>query len=257
MVLGSAGVPPAMGQTFEGPYPARILTIESGRLLPGGDGIVGLGDTRVALAPGGRRIEILSNTIADVIGVLNAGVKVAIVDARGKGDRPAVAIGGKYYHSVGGPIDAGVERIAESFATVTSADVDVRGWVAHATATWPLGNDRTHAHVSAQLHHPLQSRFSVQDTVAGGRGSVTFIDGDDFSTMAGIDHALIDTRLLLLAEAGMSWGLGEPRLGVGIDAGSTHWRVAVGILYPGVETDLATDSRDFYVTPVFSLHRRF
>lgn len=245
--------PSARAQTFEEPYPVRLATIETGRLHQTGHGVVGLGDTRVALA--GGRLELLTNTIADMIGVLNVGAKLALREARG--DLPAVAIEARYYHSVGGPIDSGVRRIAESFANVTDSEVDVRGWVAHATASWPLVPGRTHAHLSAQAHRPIESRFAIVDSVAGGGGSVTFEDGGDVSTLVGIDHALIRTRLLVLAEAGFSWGLGEPRLGLALDAGSARWRVVLGALYPGVETDLATEPRDFVVSPVFSLHRRF
>ncbi|HUP01053.1 MAG TPA: hypothetical protein VM737_05975 [Gemmatimonadota bacterium] len=249
----AASAPAASAQEFDGPYPARLLTIESGELHDRGRGVVGLGDARVALV--GSRIEILTNTIADAFGVLNAGFKLGVFEARG--DRPALALGLKYYHSIGGLIDAGVRRIAESFATVTDSDVDVRGWVAHATATWPVPGERTRVHFTAQLHRPIESRFTVEDDVAGGGGSVRFVDGEDVSALVGIDHALAGRRLILLTEAGVSWGLDRPRLGIGLDAGSENWRVVAGVLLPGVETDLASDPRDFEVTPVFSLHRRF
>ena len=244
---------PVLPGAFDGAYPARLLTIETGQLHERGHGVVGLGDSRIALIDG--RLEVLTNTIADILGIFNAGLKLGLVEARG--DRPAVALGAKYYHSVGGLIDFGVRRIAESFASVTDSDVDVRGWVAHATATWPLPGDRTRLHFTAQLHHPLESRFRAEDEEAGGAGTVRFVDGDDASALVGVDHAVAGHRLLLLAEAGMSWGLDRPRLGIGVDAGSEHWRVKVGVLLPGIETDLASDPRDFVVTPVLSLHHRF
>ena len=75
--------------------------------------------------------------------------------------------------------------------------------------------------------------------------------------MWGVDHRLIGTRLVGLAEAGWSFGLQKARLGLGFDAGSQHWRFVGGVTWPGVETDVATEPRDFFVNPVLSIHYRF
>jgi hypothetical protein len=93
--------------------------------------------------------------------------------------------------------------------------------------------------------------------VKGGGGSVRFLDGDDVSTMWGVDHQVLGTRLVALLEAGYSWTLQRGRLGLGLDTGSQHMRVLLGVLYPGVKTDLATEPTDLVVTPAFSVHWRF
>ena len=258
--LGQDGRPaeraalPAYGSAegFDANYPARLLSIESGRVLERGYGLAGFGDTRYAPF---TRIEILTNTIADVIGVANLGIKVLALEPAGS--RPSVAAGVRYYESYGGLIDKGVKHVAGSFADVTDSETDVRGLVGHLTATWSAGADRTHYHASLQGHHAIESEFGVTDSVAGGGGSIRFLDGDDVSTMWGVDHRLIDTRLVALLEAGYSWTLGRGRLGLGIDTGSQHLRVVLGVLYPGVKTDLATEPTDLVVTPAFSVHWRF
>lgn len=245
---------PAYGAAggFDGPYPSRVLSIESGHVHERGHGQVGFGDTRYALFD---RIEVLTNTLEDVIGVLNGGVKVLAL--RADGNVPSVALTARYYESYGGFIDMGVKHIAESFADVTDSETDVRGLVGQLTATWAVGEGRTHYHVSLQGHHSIESEFGVTDTVAGGGGSVRFLDGDDVSTMWGVDHQVIDTRLVALLEGGYSWILKRGRLGLGIDTGSQNMRVRVGVMYPGVKTDLATEPTDLVVTPALSVHWRF
>jgi hypothetical protein len=245
---------PAYGATggFDATYPARVLSIESGLLLERGHGLAGFGDTRYAPFD---RLEILTNTIGDLVGVANAGFKFLAV--RPHGGIPSVAVGGRYYESYGGLIDTGVKHIAESFADVTDSETDVRGVVGHVTATWTAGGGRTHYHLSLQAHHAIEAEFGVTDSVNGGGGSVRFLNGDDVSTMWGVDHRLLDTRVVALLEAGYSWSLERGRLGLGIDTGSQHVRVLLGVLYPGVETDLATESTDLFVTPAFSVHWRF
>lgn len=237
---------------FDATYPARVLSIESASLLESGHGLVGFGDTRYALVD---RIEILTNTIGDVIGVANLGIKVLAV--RPAGRVPSVAVGGRYYESYGGLIDKGVKHVAGAFADVTDSETDVRGVSGHVTATWAAGGGRTHYHLSLQGHHPIEAEFGVTDSVKGGGGSVRFLNGDDVSTMWGVDHQVLGTRLLALIEAGYSWTLGRGRLGLGIDTGTQHLRVLLGVLYPGVETDLATEPTDLVVTPAFSIHWRF
>lgn len=245
---------PAYGAVggFDAAYPARVLSIESGILLDRGRGLVGFGDTRYAALD---RIEVLTNTIGDVIGVANAGVKILAV--RPEGGIPSVAVGGRYYESIGGLIDEGVKHIAGSFADVTDSETDVRGMVGYVTATWRAHDDRTHYHLSLQGHHAIETEYGVVDSVAGGGGTVKFYDGNDVSTMWGVDHRVIDTRLVALLEAGYSWTLERGRLGLGIDTGSQHFRVLLGVLYPGVKTDLATEPTDLVVTPAFSVHWRF
>lgn len=237
---------------FDANYPSRVLSIESGILLERERGHAGFGDTRYAPLD---RIEILTNTIADVIGVANAGVKILAVKPTGR--VPSVAVGGRYYESYGGLIDTGVRHIAGSFADVTDSETDVRGLVGHVTATWTAGAGRTHYHLALQGHYAIETEFGVTDSVNGGGGSVRFLDGNDVSTMWGVDHRLIDTRLVALMEAGYSWTLGRARMGLGIDTGSQRMRVLLGVLYPGVETDLASDPIDLVVTPAFSVHWRF
>ncbi|HEY7471246.1 MAG TPA: hypothetical protein VIE68_02765 [Gemmatimonadota bacterium] len=237
---------------FDAAYPVRGLSIESGRVLERGRGLVGFGDTRYAPFD---RVEIMTNTIEGLIGVANGGVKVLAVRARGSA--PSVAVSARYYESYGGFIDKGVKHIAESFADVTDSETDVRGVVGQITATWTGNEDRTHYHVSLQGHHPIESEFGVTDSVAGGGGSVRFLEGDDVSTMWGVDHQVIDTRLVALLEAGYSWLLERGRLGLGVDTGSQHMRVRVGVMVPGIKTDLATEPTDLVVTPVLSVHWRF
>ncbi len=242
---------PVSGQAFERPYPERILTVETARFAGGDHGQVGLGETRVGPIDG---FEILTNTLGDVIGIANGGVKARIVEeARGG---PALAIGARYYHSYGGLIDTGVRRIAASFSDVTDSQVRVSGLVFFGTASWTI-SQRTHAHAALQGHHPIETEFEVEDSTAGGGGRIAFVQGNDVSALAAVDHAVTGTGLLLLGEAGWSFGLERPRLGLGLDAGSRRVRVVVGVLVPGVKTDLATDARDFHVTPTFSLHARF
>jgi hypothetical protein len=237
---------------FDATYPSRVLSIESGLVLERQRGLVGFGDTRYAPLD---RLEILTNTIADVIGVANAGVKFLAV--RPTGAIPSVAIGGRYYGSYGGLIDSGVRHIAGSFSDVTDSETDVRGLVGHLTGTWTVGGGRTHYHVALQGHYAIETEFGVTDSVNGGGGSVRFLDGNDVSTMWGVDHRLIDTRLVVLMEAGYSWTLERARMGLGIDTGSKRMRVLLGVLYPGVKTDLASDPVDLVVTPALSVHWRF
>ena len=236
---------------FDAAYPARVLSIESGLVLDRGHGLVGFGDTRFAPLD---RFEILTNTIGDVLGLANAGVKFLAV--RPRGSVPSVSVGARYYESYGGLIDSGVRHIAESFADVTDSETDVRGLVGHVTATWTAGS-RTHYHVSVQGHRAFESEFGVTDSVNGGGGSVRFLNGDDVSTMWGVDHRLIDTRLIALLEAGYSWSLERGRLALGVDTGSRNLRFVLGVLYPGVKTDLATEPTDLVVTPALSVHWRF
>ena len=245
---------PAYGSPagFDAAYPARLLSIETGRVLERGYGLVGFGDTRYAPFD---RLEVTTNTIADVIGIANLGFKFQALEPAGS--RPAVAATLRYYESYGGLIDTGVRHVAESFADVTDSETDVRGIVGQLTGTWSAGEDRTHYHVALQGHHAIESEFGVTDSVAGGGGSVRFLKGNDVSTMWGVDHRLVDTRLVALLEAGYSWTLERGRLGLGVDTGSQHLRVVFGILYPGVETDLATEPTDLVVTPAFSVHWRF
>lgn len=251
-----AGAPATVASAEEGAsfggYPARVLTIESGRLLDPG-GTIGLGDTRWS-APS-VLLELYTDTIEDALGIANLGVKLGLVE--GSGARPDVAVGARGYWSYGGLIDVGVRKAVESFADVTESEVDLSGVTGHATATWSVLGGRTRVHGSVQGHHPIESKFLVQDSEAGGGGSVEFLDGDDVSAMAGLDHRLAGGAVILLAEGGYSWGLERARFGAGLDVGSRHWRVLLGAFYPGVETDLATDARDFVVTPEFSLHYRF
>lgn len=245
---------PAVGPVagFDATYPVRVLSIESGRVLERGRGQAGFGDTRYAPV---ERIEILTNTIADVVGVANAGVKVLAL--RPSGGLPSIAVSGRYYESYGGLIDRGVKHIAGSFADVTDSETDVRGLVGQLSATWAAGEGRTHYHLALQGHYAIETEFGVTDTVKGGGGSVRFLKGDDVSTMWGVDHQVLDTRLVALLEAGYSWTLERGRLGLGIDTGSPHLRVVLGILYPGVKTDLATDATDLVITPALSVHWRF
>lgn len=245
---------PAYGESggFDATYPTRVLSIESGRVLEKGRGLVGFGNTRYAPFD---RMEIFTNTIGDVVGVMNAGVKFLAVPEAGR--FPSLAVSGFYYESYGGLIDEGVKHIAGSFADVTDSETDVRGVVGQATATWGAGGGRTRYHVSLQGHHAIESEFGVTDSVKGGGGSVRFLDGDDVSTMWGVDHQVLGTRLVALLEAGYSWTLQRGRLGLGLDTGSQHMRVLLGVLYPGVKTDLATEPTDLVVTPAFSVHWRF
>lgn len=237
---------------FDGEYPARLLSIESARVLEAGRGLVGFGDTRWAPID---RLEILTNTIYDVAGVANLGVKVLAV--RERGGIPSVALGVRYYESYGGFIDWGVKHIAESFGDITDSETDVRGLVGHLTGTWSPAGGRTRYHVALQGHYAIESEFGVTDSVKGGGGSVRFRNGDDVSTMWGVDHRVFGTRLVALLEGGYSWTLERGRLGLGVDTGSERLRVLLGVLYPGVKTDLATEPTDLVVTPAFSVHWRF
>lgn len=248
---GRTDLPAWGGPGFDGVYPARLLSVEGGRLLEEG-GIVGLGDTRWLVHP---RVEVLTNTLSDILGIANAGAKVAL--ARGEGPRPAVAVAARGYWSYGGLLDAGVRRVAESFADVTDSAVEVSGVVGYLTATWSANDDRTHLHASVETHQPFESTFRVEDSEAGGGGSVRFEQGDDVSAMWGVDHRLLGHAVVVVLEAGWSFGLEEARFGGGVDLGGERWRVLLGASYPGVETDLATEPRDFVVNPAFSLHYRF
>ena len=236
---------------FEGVYPVRLLTIESGRVL-GEKGIVGLGDTRWAVHD---RIEIVTNTLWDILGIATGGAKVGLL--RQEETKPALALTVRGYWSYGGLIDAGVRRVAESFATVTDSEVEVAGVIGHLTATWSANDDRTHYHGSVQVHRPFDNKFQVEDSEAGGGGSVEFLEGDDVSAMWGADHRLISRAVIVLLEAGYSFSLEQPRFGAGLDLGGESWRVLLGATYPGVETDLATEPRDFVINPAFSFHYRF
>ena len=238
---------------FQAPYPSRLLTLETARVLDGGAGIVGFGDTRYGVVDG--RVELVTNTISDLVGIANLGVKIGVRDAAGGG--PGVAAGVKYYQSYPGLINKGVRRIAGSFSTITDADVDVSGWVAWGTATWTPTDGATAYHLGVQGHLPAETRFEVADSVRGGGGSLTFEEGQDASVLWGVDHQLVGTKLILVGEAGWSFGLERARFGVGVDAGSEHWRVLLGLTYPGTETDVATEPRDFVVNPAFSLHYRW
>jgi hypothetical protein len=238
---------------FDGRYPVRLLTVETARLLEEGRGHVGFGDTRYAVLD--RRLEVITNTISDVFGVGMVSAKLGILDP----DERVIglAVGGKAYYSYGGLIDAGVTKVAESFAEVTDSEVDVSGWIAFATASWSAPDDRTHLHLGVQVHRPIENRFEVVDSVAGGGGSVEFLDGEDLSLMWGVDHQILGHTLVGMLEAGWSFTLEEARLGAAIDAGSDRWRFMFGLMLPGVETDLATDATDFVVTPTLSIHYRF
>jgi len=238
---------------FDTPYPVRVLTIETGAMLEKGSGIVGFGIARWPLLD--RRLEVTTNTIGDAVGIANLGVKVGLMDDPERSF--ALVAGGMFYQSYGGLIDLGVQAIAESFSDVTDSEVEVSGWVGYATGSWTMEDGATHVHLALQVHEPTQTKFAVEDSDAGGRGSVEFRDGEDVSTMWGVDRRLLGRRLVLLMEAGWSWSLDEPRVGLGVDAGSRRWRVTAGVAYPGVETDLATDPTDLVVTPVLSVHYRF
>lgn len=243
---------PAWGEAgFDGVYPARLLTIEGGRVV-GEKGIVGLGDTRWAVHD---RVEVVTNTLSDILGIANGGVKIGLLEPDGA--RPAVALTARGYWSYGGLIDVGVREVAESFATVTDSEVEVSGVIGHLTATWTANDGRTHLHASVQTHQPFENRFKVEDSEAGGGGIVEFQEGDDVSAMWGADHRLIGRAVVVLLEAGYSIGLERPRFGAGLDLGGERWRVLLGVTYPGVETDLATEPRDFVVNPAFSFHYRF
>lgn len=249
----AAESPESGGAGFDGVYPVRLLTVEGGRMLEGGDAIVGLGDTRWAVPV--RSVELITNTLSDILGIANLAVKLGLLE--GEGSRPAVAVGVKAYRSYGGLIDTGVRRAVESFATVTDSDVEVAGWVAYAAATWSVDAHRTHLHAALQTHQPIDSKFRVEDSEAGGGGSVEFLEGDDVSAMGGVDHRLAGRAVVLVLEAGYSFGLERPRFGAGLDLGGERMRVLLGASYPGVETDLATEPRDFVVTPALSVHYRF
>lgn len=237
---------------FDGVYPLRLLTIEGGRVV-GERGVIGLGDTRWAIH---ERVELLTNTLSDIIGIANGGVKVALLEPDGT-TGPAIAATVRGYWSYGGLIDTAVRKVAESFATVTDSDVRVSGVVGHLTATWTASEDRTHLHASLQAHHAIENKFRVEDSRAGGGGSVEFRDGNDLSAMWGVDHRLVGRAVVGVLEAGYSLGLERPRFGAGVDVGSENLRVLLGVSYPGVETDLATEPRDFVVNPAFSVHYRF
>lgn len=247
---GRTDLPAWGGEGFEGVYPARLLTIEGGRVV-GEGGIVGLGDTRWAVHP---RVELITNTLSDVLGILTGGVKVGLVEAEGA--RPDVAAAVRGYWSYGGLLDAGVRRVAESFADVTDSEVQVSGVVGWLTATWSANADRTHLHASLETHLPYDNVFQVEDSEAGGGGSVEFENGDDVSVLWGVDHRLVGRAAVLVLETGWSFGLERARFGAGLDLGGERWRVLLGASYPGVETDLATDPRDFVVNPHFSFHYR-
>ena len=238
---------------FDGRYPVRVLTIETARMLRRGDAILGFGDTRYAVSP--WMLELSTNTISDAVGIANLGLKVGLGEPDGA--RPGVVVGAKVYKSYPGLIDEGVKRIAESFSDITDSEVDIDGVVGFATASWVPGDGATGYHLAVQGHFPGETRFSVEDSVAGGGGSVVFHEGSDVSVMWGVDHRLVGTRLVGLAEAGWSFGLERPRFGLGLDAGSQHWRFVAGVTWPGVETDVATEARDFFVNPVLSIHYRF
>lgn len=246
--------PPSWGEgDFEGRYPVRVLSMETALLLDPGEAIVGLGDTRVPLPA--RRVEFVTNTISDLVGIANLGVKIGLWESSGA--QPGVAAGIKYYRSYPGLINKGVRHIGGSFSNVTDADVDVSGWVGYATASWPAGGGATGLHLGLQAHLPDEARFEVADSVNGGGGFVEFDEGEDVSVMWGVDHRLVGTRLVALAEAGWSFGLERARFGVGLDAGSQRWRVVLGLAYPGVKTDVSSEPRDLVVTPVLSVHHRF
>jgi hypothetical protein len=168
-----------------------------------------------------------------------------------------VAIGVRYYSSYPGLINEGVKRIASSFATINEADVDVSGVVGFASLSWVSADGGTGYHAGVQAHHPIMTRFQVADSTRGGGGELTFEDGDDVSLLWGVDHRLIGTKLVAMAEAGWSFGLERARFGLGFDAGSQRMRFVGGVTWPGVETDVATEPRDFFVNPVLSIHYRF
>ncbi len=238
---------------FDGRYPSRLLTVETARLLEGGRGQVGFGDTRYGVLD--RRLEVITNTISDVFGVGTISAKLGVLDPD---EHPiGLAVGGKYYRSYGGLIDAGVTAVAESFAEVTDSEVNVEGWIVFGTASWSTPDDRTHLHLGLQTHQPIVNRFEVTDSVAGGGGSVEFFEGEDYSAMWGVDHQIMGRTLVGMLEAGWSFTLERARLGAGLDAGSESWRFLFGLMIPGVKTDLATDETDFFVTPTISVHYRF
>jgi hypothetical protein len=238
---------------FDGPYPVRVLTLETARMLDRGHGTVGFGDTRYSVVA--HRVEIITHTITDAIGIANVAVKVGVREP--EGSTPGIAVGVRYYQSYPGLLNEGVFRIAESFSSITDADVDISGLVGFVTASWLPEDGATGYHLGIQAHRPSQMQFEVTDTNRGGGGILNFEDGDDVSAMWGVDHRLIGTRLVGLAEAGWSFGLQKARFGLGIDAGSQHWRFVGGVTWPGVETDVATEPRDFFVNPVLSIHYRF
>jgi hypothetical protein len=246
---------PTYGEgSFDGPYPVRLLTVETARMMEPGHGTVGFGDTRFGVS--GRFIELSTHTITDIVGVANLGLKLGIRQPDGL--RPGIVVGGRYYKSYPGAlIDKGVRKIAESFADVTDSEVDIEGVVAYATASWVPQDGPTGYHLALQTHWPGEYRFAVEDTVAGGGGNVVFHEGNDVSVMWGVDHRLMGSRLVGMAEAGWSFGLERPRFGLGVDTGSQRWRFVAGVTWPGVETDVATNPRDFFVNPVLSIHYRF
>ena len=239
---------PGYGSTggFDATYPVRLVTIESGRGLERGRGHAGFGDTRYAPFD---RIEIVTDTIRDVIGVANAGIKVLAL-------RPA-----------GDPLGGGHRTLLRVVRRLSTGRQAHRGVVPDAPIPRrrsrnpsSRGGWRARPHELPRLntgHHAIESEFGVTDSIAGGGGSVRFLDGEDVSTMWGVDHQVIDTRLLVLLEAGYSWALERGRIGLGIDTGSQHMRVVVGVMYPGVKTDLATEPTDLVVTPALSVHWRF
>ncbi len=241
------------GGPVDGAYPVRLLTIETARMLDANHGTLGLGDARYAMP--WRRVELVTHTITDIVGVANLALKLGLREPAG--GTPGVVLGIKYYQSYPGLINEGVRKVAESFSDITDADVDVSGVVGYATASWIPGDGATGYHLAVQGHLPSDYRFTVADSVNGGGGTLVFEDGRDLSVLWGVDHRLVGDAVIAMAEAGWSFGLERARFGVGVDAGTQRWRFVGGMTWPGVETDVATEPRDFFVNPVLSIHYRF
>ncbi|MBN2069988.1 MAG: hypothetical protein JW814_00920 [Candidatus Krumholzibacteriota bacterium] len=236
-------------------FPVKLMNLETGYLLGNGQNTkIGLGDSGIGLF---GRVQITTNTLMDMLTLVNGQVKVGILPD--EGPFPALSTGMGYYNLVSSDylVDIVMEQAFTEEKMSISSGLDILSWFISASKKI---NDRLRFHAGFQYRR-LEGHLKTDEPVDMGS------DGDSMgievafretashrSILFGADVDLFD-HLKFMLELGSDLSYGRARGGAGVQVGvGGSFAFQAGVLWPGISLD---EDIDIPVLPHISLFWRF
>ncbi len=236
-------------------YPVKLMNLETGYVLGNGQNVrIGLGDSGFALR---NRIQFTTNTLMDLLTLLNGQVKVRVLSD--DGPMPALSVGIAYYNLLSSDyiVDIVLEEAFTEEKMSLSSGLDIFCWFISASKQ---ATDRLRFHAGFQYRR-LDGYLETDEPVDMGSngesmGIEVFFDetASHKSILFGMDFDILD-HVKLMLELGNDLSYGKPRGGAGVRVGvGASFAFQAGILWPGISLD---DDIEIPVLPHLSFFWRF
>ncbi len=236
-------------------YPTKLFSLDTGYILGSGANVqIGLGETGFGVRD---RVQLTTNTLLDIITMVNFQVKGAILQESNRMPALAVLIG--YYNLAGS--DMAVDYVVEQALDDNNADLTsgLEVFAANVTLTKKI-LPKVRLNLGYQYKYVEGYSDSNGPITLDSEGDLVIVDAElkgrlhHRSFLGAVDFDPLD-HVKLIVELGFDFTYKEFRGGAGVRFGVLRsFALQLGVIWPGLEIDegIKTD-----VMPHLSLFWRF